>query len=530
MKRSRNILVVMFAALLVDGGHGLEALAQAKQGARPATSRQQAPRKNVAKSTTLTVTCNVPNATVTQDGIILGTTGSSFEVDPGNTTIDVSAPGYQTKRVQTVARPNVANRVNVVLVKAVAPRKPAPVARKAQPAPVARKARPSAGQAKGTAPRKAPDLFGDDFAGASSAPAPLAQGGAITGPASNRQPRQPVQQKAQQQARQQASGQNRARTAPQQAPSSTPRYEPGYGQGQSLPAQPGYQQQYAQPYQQPYQQAPVYPGYQPYQQYPSGPGYAPGYGQGYGQGYAPGYAPPGYAPGYAPGYPAPGYGVPQYQQAPSPYYYYPQQPPVVAAPVAPTPVDPVAPPSVSEAPLPSVAEAPGQSGPPPTDELAPPVSATKKASTGRNPIVKYLPFGAGQYQNGNYVLGGAFTAAQAGALVLYVMNSSNAATAQSNYNKAITQRDEAVLAGDKTSEDYYDEQANQQKAYGTTSDQNATLCLLGFGAAWAASTIEASINAPAAKGSKKSRGRKRGLAFETGFDGNGLEAQLSYNF
>jgi len=520
--RLRGFFTLFLSAILVAGTDDMAIAAQ-----RPATSRQQAPRKNVAKSTTLTVTSNVPNATVTQDGIILGTAGSPFEVEPGKAVLDVSAPGYQTKKIQTVARPNVANTVNVVLVKLPPVKKPAPVARPAQNAPRQAqaqaagprgqpKAAGSSAPAKGAAPRKSQDLFGDDFAGASSGPPPAAQGGPITGPAGSpprksQPPRQPVARQNRQQQQQ-----------PQQGSVASPKYEPGYGPVTSMPAQPGYQQPYAQPYAQPYPQTPVYPqypGYQPYPQYPAAPA-APSYGT------YPGYG-PGYPPGYAPGYPAPGYGVPQYQ-APSPYYYYPQQPPAIVAPVA--PADPVAPPSVAEAPLPSVAEAPSQSGPPPTDELVPQVSATKKASSGRNPVIKYLPFGAGQYQNGNYVLGGAFTAAQAGTLVLYIMNSSNAATAQTNYSKAIAARDDAINKGDKDSEAYYDDQANQQKGYGTTSGQNATLCLLGFGAAWVASTVEASINAPSSKGTKKSRGRRRGLAFETGIDERGLEAQISYNF
>ena len=513
---SCRFIALLVSAMVMTGINNISSAAS-----RPATSRQQAPRKNVAKSTTLTVKCNVPNATVTQDGIILGTAGSPFEVDPGNAILDVSAPGYQTKKVQTTARPNVANTVNVVLVKLAPVKKPAPVARPAQTAKRQAQSAAPRGQAKvagksapskGGAPRKGQDLFGDDFAGASAGPPPAIQSGPITGPASS--PPRTATPPRQQVARQNRQPQQRPQQQPQQRPAAAPQYEPGYGPGTSMPAQPGYQQPYAQPY----PQTPVYPqypGYQPYPQYPSAPGY----------GAYPGYA-PGYPPGYAPGYPAPGYQVPQYQ-APSPYYYYPQQPPAI---VAPAPVEPVAPPSVAEAPLPSVAEAPSQSGPPPVEELAPAVGATKKASSGRNPVIKYLPFGAGQYQNGNYVLGGAFTAAQAGALVLYITNSSNAASAQTNYNKAIAARDDAVNNGDRDGEAYYEDQANQQKAYGTTSDQNATLCLLGFGAAWVASTVEASINAPSGKGPKKSRSRRRGLAFETGLDEHGLEAQISYNF
>lgn len=454
------------------------------------SGRLQQPKKT-AKQTTLTVSCNVTGATVTQDGIILGNAGNTFEVDPGSLVIEVSAPGYQSQRIKTIAKTNFSNRINVLLVKT--PRKITPVAKPKAPVKIQQQARVPAASGKKIAPqKKRQELFGDDFAGTFGGPPPV-----VTQP--RQQAPQPRQQAAQ--PRQQA-----------------PTYQPGYGPGQNpIPqqnyVQPGYQQQ-------PYQQAPSFPGYNPgYPQYPTYPAY-PGY-----------QAPPGYAPnpGYSPVYPGQGYGVPPYQN-PSPYYYYPQQaaPPPMSAPIAP-PMDLIPPQSASEAPLPSVAEAPSQSGAPPMEELVPRVSSTKKSAARKsNPLIKFLPFGAGQYQNGNYLLGGAFTAVQGGALILYVMNASAVTTATSAASKAIAARDASGASQDDI--DYYDKQATDQLAYAKSSDDNATLCLLGFGAAWAASSIEAAINAPSGKSNKKTRGRRRGLAFETGLHGDGIEAQLSYNF
>ena len=449
------------------------------------SSRLQQPKK-IAKQTTLTVSCNVAKATMTQDGIILGNTGNTFEVDPGSLVIEVSAPGYQTQRIKTVAKINFSNRLNVLLVKV--PKKIIPVARPKAPIKNQQQARAPAASSKKIAPqKKRQELFGDDFAGTFGGPPPV-----VTTPQPRQQAAQPRQQ--------------------------APTYQPGYGPGQNpIPqqnyAQPGYQQQ-------PYQQAPLPPGYSPgYPQYPQYPTY-PTYP-----------APPGYAPnpGYSPAYPGQGYGGPAYQN-PSPYYYYPQQaaPPQMSAPIPP-PLDLIPPQSAAEAPLPSVAEAPSQFGAPPTEELVPRVSSTKRSAARKsNPLIKFLPFGAGQYQNGNYLLGGAFTAAQGGALILYFMNSSSATTAAADASKAIAARDTPGATQEDV--DYYEQQAAAQSAYAKSSDDNATLCLLGFGAAWAASSIEAAINAPSGKSRKKPRGRRRGLAFETGLNGDGIEAQLSYNF
>ncbi len=500
-------------------GSDLGSISAKAPSARPVTrasSKAQPVKKVLIKQTILTVTCNVRGATVTQDGIILGNAGNAFEVDPGIQVISVSAPGYQPQRIKTLVKVNARNTVNVTLIKAQAPKRQSPGAR---PTVAGRKQalpqRRSAAGAPGKQPlKKGQNLFGDDFAGTESGPA-----------ASFSAPRSPTP-RAPQPSRPSQPSQLRP-AAPRQQPrqQQAPSYQPGYGPGSNPAPQQGYAQPgYQQPYQQPYQQAPAYPpSYPNYPNYQGAPGYNPGYAPGYNPGYNPGYA-PGYNPGYAPGFSPPMY------QAPSPYYYYPQQqpPPAMAAPVAP-PMDTMAPPSVAESPLPSVAEAPSQSGPPSTEELFPRVAATKKASAGsRNPVIKFLPFGAGQYQNRNYLLGGAFTAAQGGALALYFINSSNAASAKINYNKYITARDSTSPASAEF--EYNEAEANKQKTFAKSSDQNATLGLLAFGAVWVTSTIEASINAPSSKSKKKSRGRRRGMAFETGLGEDGLEAQISYNF
>ncbi|MEY4630867.1 MAG: hypothetical protein RIQ81_987 [Pseudomonadota bacterium] len=481
------------------GGNPAGVAAQKSQ--RPpalSTGQQKITKPNLLKQTTLSVKSNVPGAIVTQDGIILGPVGSTFEVEPGNLVIEVSAPGYQAKKTRVAARANTPNQVSVNLDKAIVKQPPRPKPQPKQPSNQrqAVASRPGGkspqGAQAGKSQKSGSKLFGDDFAGTTS-----------NAPPAGVQP-------------------GRRQAAPQRPAGrpNVPSYEPGYdpsGGGYSGPV--------------PQQQPPMAPSY------PQGPAYNPGYAP-------PGYGQP-YNPGYAPGYPYPGYGgygnvpypptypAPMYQQpAPAPYYYYPQniQPPIAApAPQIVVPMDPISSPPASQAPLPSVAEAPDLSGPPPElEEPAPKVGTTKKAASsgGRNPFVKYLPFGAGQYQNGDTLLGVAFTTGQAGTLLLYMMNTSNAAKGAENYNKSMAL---AKSASDDTTAEAYEKDAENWKTYSQQSSQNATLCLVGFGAAYAASIIEASIHTPTGK-SKKSRGRRRGFAFESGIGTEGLEAQISYNF
>lgn len=475
------------------------------------STRQQSVSRAPIKQTTLTVNCNVRSAAITQDGIILGNPGSSFEVNPGRIVIEVSAPGYQTKRLAVAIQANKPNKINVNLAKLVPKRQQPSKDQLAQirKKNAGRKASASGGRSASSKSTNNPTLFDDDFAG-------LDQGPPVSAPA----------------ARQMPSRRSNTRTRQGVPRQPSPQYNPSYGDEGYAQQEPyqydqgQYAQPNARPYQQPYQQpgyGPQYQGYTPppaYPQYPSYPQYQ---------------APPAYVPQYNNPYNTPyNPSYPSYQAQPSPYYYYPQPvaPPVVAAPIVP-PAETVLTPPLSDATLPSVAEAPVQTTQlPEPDELVPRVSVTRKSKRSKpSPLIKFLPFGAGQYQRGNYMLGGLFTVAQGGALALYAINSSNAAAAATNYAKAAAGYNEAYQNNDTDAQDHYESEMTKQKAFGQSSDQNATLCLLGFAAAWAASTIEASINTPSTKSKKsKSKRRRKGLAFETGIGQEGLEAHVSYNF
>lgn len=517
--KSNKILALCLVALIAGSSHYPDhAFAQArKTTAKPSKNVRQPSVKRVpVKQTTLTVTCNVRSAAITQDGIILGTSGNSFEVNPGRIVIDVAAPGFQTRRLAVTVKANVPNKIKVNLVKLAPKPKPNRVKpdqisqRRTQPGKTSNNTRTTAGRsAKPTSGGGAASLFDDDFAG-------LDQGPPISAPATRQVPQRRQPSRSRQPAPRYDSGGYGTDTYAQQPPNQynpnpynqNPYNQNNYGQQPATGPYGG-----GQPYQQP-GYAPQYPGYGAtpnYPQYPSYPQYQ---------------APPTYVP-YNPGYPS-------YPSQPAPYYYYPQAvtPPVVAAPIAP-PMESVVTPPLSDAALPSVAEAPTQTAQlPEPDELVPRVAAPrKKTRSAPNPVIKFLPFGAGQYQRGSYMLGGLFTAAQGGALILYAMNSSNAAAAASNYAKAAASYEEAIQSNDNDAIDHYESEMTKQKTYGQSSDQNATLCLIGFAAAWAASTIEASINVPTKKSKKrKSRSRRKGLAFDTGIGQEGLEAHLSYNF
>jgi hypothetical protein len=498
------------------GGNPVGVAAKPTAPAQTQASTRAAAKASMLKQTTLTVRSNVPGALVKQDGIILGPAGSTFEVDPGNLVIEVSASGYQSKKVRMTARRNTANQMTVNLEKVVIKATPRPNPRPA-PASTAKSVasrssdRDSAQRGKSTSGRGS-QLFGDDFAGTVQSPPQARQGQSAVRPPSRGKVKSPTYDQGYDPGNNPGydpgyapSGGGYAGTSPQPyqpGPAYSPGYNPGFNQGVPPPVTQPYGQPYAQPYAQP-PYAPGYPSYPGYGGYPAAP--------------------------YSPGYPQ----QPLYQQpAPVPYYYYPQTvaPPIAQpAPQVVVPMDPISTPPLSDAPLPSVAEAPDLSSPPPViEDPEPKVGTTRKSqSTARSPFVKYLPFGAGQYQNGNTLLGVAFTAGQAGALVLYMMNSSNAAKGQENYQKSMDQSNNAE--DDETAEAYFKD-AENWKSYHQQSSQNATLCLIGFGAAYAASVIEASLHTPSKGKSRRTGGRRRGFAFDSGMGASGLEAQLSYNF
>lgn len=74
-----------------------------------------------AKATRLQVTTNVRGAAILLDGILVGKSGETFEVDPGSVEIEVQASGYHTKKVSTQVKKNRVNTAHVQLQKQAPP-------------------------------------------------------------------------------------------------------------------------------------------------------------------------------------------------------------------------------------------------------------------------------------------------------------------------------------------------------------------------------------------------------------------------
>lgn len=93
--------------------------APSKASSRPAPA---------AASTTLKIYANVPGATITVDGVKLGTIGKPISVTPGIHEVTVSARGYQAVTQPIDIRSGVANNLSVNLKKATSTKpEPAPV-------------------------------------------------------------------------------------------------------------------------------------------------------------------------------------------------------------------------------------------------------------------------------------------------------------------------------------------------------------------------------------------------------------------
>jgi hypothetical protein len=221
-------------------------------------------------------------------------------------------------------------------------------------------------------------------------------------------------------------------------------------------------------------------------------------------GYAapPAYAPPAYtqpaAQAYAP-YAPPAYAPPGYYQQPAPTYYPPPPPPPPAQPA----YDPYAAPAYMPPAAAADPGAAGRSG-----------RRSRKKSAGNNLFVALLPFGAGQFQNHNYLLGLAFMAAEGGALFMWY-SKNQAADKTVEETNAYVKENTDIPDADKPAFDTY--VAERQK-YVDQKRQEASLFLYGFVGLYAAGVIEAIINdnPPKAKSKKRKKRRYSGFAAKGG--------------
>jgi len=202
-------------------------MSKGRQKRRPTASQQSV----VTKTTYLLIKSNVPSATLTVNGILAGNIGSLIESDPGVVVIQLSAPGFITKRAKLRVLPKRKNTYTINLTKPKP--KPRPIV-KAPTRQQRQKAQPKRSQAKGVyLPNPGEDLFGESSDPLPPAAAPMQRPQYQTPQPYAAPPQQPYMQQQ-------------------------PAYNP-YGLAAPGYAQPAY------PYPtQPYAPAPVYPQANPY--------------------------------------------------------------------------------------------------------------------------------------------------------------------------------------------------------------------------------------------------------------------------
>ncbi len=206
--------------------------------------------------------------------------------------------------------------------------------------------------------------------------------------------------------------------------------------------------------------------------------------------------------------PPPVYQAPMYQQ-PLPYYQQPYQQPYMPPPATGYP-----PPASSAPPPPDYySDGAPDIGDPVANSIRQQKRAPKKrtkkttasaSNSGQSDFVKLLPFGAGQFQNGNYLLGLGFAAAEGLAIYMYMSNNSKA-----DEQIAVAQQ---VAANEELSVEERQAYVDQSQAYVNKSRSTAQMALIGFGGLWALGVIEAYINKPAPP--KKSKRPRRRLGLE----------------
>lgn len=213
------------------------------------------------------------------------------------------------------------------------------------------------------------------------------------------------------------------------------------------------------------------------------------------------------APGAAPMAPAPSpYGYP----APMPAY-----PPMMPYPPMYPPMMPYAPAPYMPPPSPYGGSPYGGGGiasPPPPEYHAPSQSPSyrkksrrrRAASSGGpdNLFIALLPFGAGQYQNGDMLFGAFFTAAELGSLIIWNQSTTAADSAASD-QKTINDSDD--YPKDKAGTERKQEDINILQKFINEQRTQADIAIILFGALWAGGALEAILNAPVPKRKKKRR-------------------------
>lgn len=206
-----------------------------------------------------------------------------------------------------------------------------------------------------------------------------------------------------------------------------------------------------------------------------------------------GYAapPPGY--GAQPGYGAP---PPQYYAPPPPQYYAPPPQYYAPPPPPPPPVDPYGGGGYVEPGAPPVDAAP---------DPAAPAASGDSGGSGNNLFISLLPFGAGQFQNGNTLLGVVFLGAEAAGIYYYMTKTKAADSFAAGANTYIKENCQTESADEEACAKY---QADSQ-AFVNGERSKAQMGLYAFLGLWVVGATESIINEPVPEAKSKSKRKKR---------------------
>jgi len=130
-------------------------------------------------------------------------------------------------------------------------------------------------------------------------------------------------------------------------------------------------------------------------------------------------------------------------------------------------------------------------------------------------LIAILPFGAGQFQNESYLLGGLFLAAEAGALFLYFNKNSSADATVEETNKYITaaktQYGNDLENMSPEDRDLYNKFIADRQKFVADSRKQAQMFIAAFAGLWVIGAVQAVMDdGPAPEPKKKKKARKYG--------------------
>jgi hypothetical protein len=117
-----------------------------------------------------------------------------------------------------------------------------------------------------------------------------------------------------------------------------------------------------------------------------------------------------------------------------------------------------------------------------------------------------LPFGAGQFYNGSFMLGLLFAGAEAGGIYVYMSKTKSANDAAAATNAYIAaNKDNSVIQDDEEERLKYEKFIADSKKYVEGERKSATMGMIAFGALWGIGVVESILNGKPKKKKKKKK-------------------------